>query len=117
MDPQNPWVPFHAFQKSVGSAEPTLTTPLPFMRPSYAMPRSSNAMRPEEEDSFEKAPILKIFKLPTTQGPLISCSITSRVEPLGQDPRGQDLILSLAAFWTRVLLVLLAAGLPEFSCH
>ena len=29
--PQNPWVPFYAFQKSVGSAEPTeptLTTPL-----------------------------------------------------------------------------------------
>ena len=29
--PQNPWVPFYTFQKSVGSAEPTeatLTTPL-----------------------------------------------------------------------------------------
>ena len=29
--PQNPWVPFHTFQKSVGSVEPTeptLTTPL-----------------------------------------------------------------------------------------
>ena len=31
MDPQNPWVPYHTFQKSVGSAEPTeptLTTSL-----------------------------------------------------------------------------------------
>ena len=31
MDPQNPWVPFHTFQKSVGSVEPTeptLTMPL-----------------------------------------------------------------------------------------
>ena len=31
MGPQNPWVPFHTFQNSVGSmepTEPTLTTPL-----------------------------------------------------------------------------------------
>ena len=65
-------------------------------QPSYAEPRSSNTVRPEEEeeedDSFEKAakaPILKTYKLPTTQGPLISQSITSRVGPLGQDPRGE----------------------------
>ena len=38
MDPQNPWVPFHTFQKSVGSAEPTeptLTTPL--LNPKWAL--------------------------------------------------------------------------------
>ena len=26
--PQNPWVPYYTFQKSVGSVEPTLTTHL-----------------------------------------------------------------------------------------
>ena len=38
---QNPWVPFHTFQKSVGSMEPkepTLTTPLQIkMVPKYVL--------------------------------------------------------------------------------
>ena len=55
-------------------------------RPSYAEPRSSNTMRSEEVDSFEKktvkAPILKTYKLSTTQGPLIGPNMT-----LGRAPQ------------------------------
>ena len=57
--------------------------------------RTSNSVTPEEEDSFEKAikaPILKNYKLPTTQGLLISLAWLSARDPQGGTPGAEPLV-------------------------